>query len=331
VWSGNGLGLAWADPSAPALTFRVMDPLGEAVGDDAALTAEPAGPAPIVWTGEEWAVIYARGGPCDPCIRDIVLRRFDQDGAPLGGEVVLDGGGDVGLPQLAWTGSGYVAVWDRRLNGVMQLLAQTLDPVGEPLDEHPVRLTSCLEHCLPLDMLWTGSRAVLAYIEGSQEWGLLRLLVLDAGARVVADPVTLSDDSSTLDVSLAWAGGRLGVAFPEKPIDGVEVSRVEVRFVALEGGAEVERVSMSDVSPGPLAAANGVFLLPLLEGEAWRLVLLDATGASVGDDVPLFGGGMSAAPRLAWADGWWALVYARLVDEITSEIVYDRLDCAGAE
>lgn len=328
AWSGSTLGVAWIEWGTHFHAFRVVDPAGATVGDEVEL-GWPAVSSRVAWNGEEWAVIIL-WGPSDSIERDIVLRRFDRDGSPLG-ETVLENDSNVGTPQLVWTGEHFLAAWGLRIGGVMQVFAQAVDRAGTPLGEEPARLTSCLENCGPVHIVWTGSSAVLAYFEGSQGRNGLQMLVLDDTARIVAEPIRLSEDADSAGVSLALTRGHLGVVFREHPIPGSDTTRVEVRTLDLESGAVVGQAAFPDTVNGALAAANGVFVLPLFEADEWRLVMFDGAVESAGDDVPIEAEGATASPRLVLADGWWGLISPQLVDETTHALVFERLDCAAAE
>lgn len=110
----------------------VLDPNGFAVNANMSAELTPA----VAWSGSSYLVLWHDNRTSGTTAWDIYGRRIGADGALLGAGafVVNAAAGNQYYADVAWTGTGYLVVWEDQRNGTSDIYGTTLEADGTVLD-----------------------------------------------------------------------------------------------------------------------------------------------------------------------------------------------------
>ena len=115
TWAGDGYGVVFLDDSAGGTTqmfFARLTATGDLVGDVIAVTADDTDSytPSVVWTGSQFSLFWDES---DGNFRETFTNRVSSDGVLMGASAqISDAMWRSHEPSVAWTGNGFLAVWN---------------------------------------------------------------------------------------------------------------------------------------------------------------------------------------------------------------------------
>lgn len=198
AWNGTVLAVTWVDErdGNDEIYFARYDASGDKIGSDVRLSDTPdlSLLSSIVWNGSEYAVVW-REGPSGSS--QIVFRRLDANGVPLGDPVTISSNGNV--PQIAWSGREYFVVFHDPPQFVR--VSREGVPLGAPA------LLPFLPGGVIYTLVWNGSSYALAWEDATDVW----FGRLDESGAALAPATQITNAVYSGKPRLCWTGSNYGL------------------------------------------------------------------------------------------------------------------------
>ena len=173
------------------------------------VNADASGGA-LVWTGDRFGVTWydRRSGDYE-----IYFNQVAPDGTKLGPDVQLTNAWGFSLyPQIAFTGSEYVVVWQDEQDGVFAVWGQRIRLDGQPIGEN-VRLTDEPNEA-ESPVVAVGFQTIgVAYGYGGAFLHDVRFRLLDLELQPLSDAIELTGSATGVYPTLRWNESRYVVAW----------------------------------------------------------------------------------------------------------------------
>jgi hypothetical protein len=269
----------------------------------AALATNPEGGLGLAWDD-------SRHGDSE-----IYFLALDDAAAPVGTAVrVTNAPGDSWAPDLAWTGASFLVVWTDARPGGTEIYMQWLQPSGAAIDS-ALQVTFTGGNASAAAIAWAGEFVGLVWVERVAGDDHVKFCLLgDLGCTAAGVTITAAGAAATAP-DLVWTGTEYGVAWTDAASGDEEIyfSRVSSTGAVLATPTRLTETAGTsrDVS---LAWTGHEYVLAWSDrrSEPMRILasLLDATGHSIEDEVPLTSVGNATAPAVIWSGDAVALVWA---------------------
>ena len=225
----------------------------------------------VAWNGQSWLVVWNQ---LSPPVRRILARRVSAAGEVLDAAPIVLAEGESWRPRVASDGVSWLVVWIERLQqracgnvgSATRVVAARVDSTGRVVDEGGIRLPSIAYDAQAPELVWNGSKYVIAFAENCFRYR-------GTSYSVVAG--TITSDLTEIDLHTIGSGG------PSEPRLVVGRSAVLVAWQRdlYPGRYAVSYLLMPHVPPLPTARRRSVgrAVLPPIEGRL-AAVSTDAEG-----------------------------------------------------
>ena len=226
VWNGQEYGVAWTDNTDSLLHFRRFFADGTPAAPVVTPTFRQALPnyAPsLVWNGTGYGVAWVAA---NTSYWQLYFARLNADGSMIGGETKVSFVGlaettNVTDPALAWSGSGYAAVWDHYVGAATNndTFATLLNPDGTIANSgasHDLVISNAVSTQYQPAVAWSAGAGkyliVWADFRSGVKYELWGATLTTAGA-ISLNGSLVSGTGSALNPQLVDAGGSLGLVW----------------------------------------------------------------------------------------------------------------------
>ena len=147
--------------------------------------------------------------------KEIYFARLDRVGARVGGEERLSrDGADSVRPDVAWSGSEFLVVWQEERHGAPEIYAARIAGDGRVV-ARDARLTDDDAFSRYPTVLWTGDRWLVAWSDyrADANYEVFYTLLDAVGARTIVDRRATRAGGDSVGPVIARAGGSVGVIF----------------------------------------------------------------------------------------------------------------------
>ena len=328
VWNGTDYGMFYKDSrnGGQELFFSRVSAVGAKIGSDLNVLpfAQSNNPR-AVWTGSEYGVVWEDGG-------FVGFRRFDRNGAAIGGEVIL-GATSPGAftPDIAWTGKEYGLVWAQYVV-TPEIFFTRLAPDATVL-MNPVQISNGQNPQDP-KISWNGTHYGVVWqgFSSTQTIYFRRVAPLDVKNGTILELTPAG--AGSFNPAIAAGGTDWGVAFADyrNGFDS-EIYFIRVNAAGSKVGTDTRVTNATGASAAPSIAWSGSEWAVTCEdyrsgdSEQW-FGRVTAAGAKIGTDFRVTNAtGTSQYGSLVWAGGKYALAYSDDRSAGEQEIYFTRIGC----